>query len=352
MVVLAVGAHPDDLELKCFGTLAKYVKQGHTVVVCTVANGSLGDYSIKPEELAEIRKKEATAAAEKIGATYIGLNINDLQVDGHSEYQQKKMAELIRQVKPDVIITHSPDDYMSDHVETSHLVFFSSFASSIPNYETQTPFYVAGQAETDGPPGTLFLAYALESLGFRPLIVTDEFCRGYFEETDVPVYYFDPSVTDRELDAFLRELQPVGLISVERCGRNYSGEYMNMSGDNISEYTAPLDRLFLLTNEPTVGIGDGGNEIGMGNVANTIKEELTVSPSCVTVDHLIVATVSNWGALGLSMELGHEPTQMEYLNAYALCKRLGFVDGISKQCDLSEDGFPIHIAQSIFDITI
>lgn len=141
MVVLAVGAHPDDLELKCFGTLAKYVKQGHSVVTCTVANGSLGDYIRSPSELAEIRKQEATAAAKKIGATYIGLDIGDLEVDGHSPVQQRKMAELIRQVKPDVIITHSPDDYMSDHVETSNLVFYSSFASSIPNYKTETPCY-------------------------------------------------------------------------------------------------------------------------------------------------------------------------------------------------------------------
>ena len=54
MVVLAIGAHPDDLELNCFGTLAKFVKQGHTVYTCTVCNGSLGSYVIEPEELAEM----------------------------------------------------------------------------------------------------------------------------------------------------------------------------------------------------------------------------------------------------------------------------------------------------------
>ena len=57
MVVLAIGAHPDDLELNCFGTLAKFVKQGHTVYTCTVCNGSLGSYVIEPGELAEMRQK-------------------------------------------------------------------------------------------------------------------------------------------------------------------------------------------------------------------------------------------------------------------------------------------------------
>jgi LmbE family N-acetylglucosaminyl deacetylase len=141
MIILAIGAHPDDLEIYCYGTLAKFVKNGHTVYTSTTANGNKGHYEIKPDKLAEIRCNETTKAAAVIGAGYIGLGIDDLEVDSHNKSQQKKMVELIRGIKPDMIITHGPEDYMSDHVETSRLVFYASFGSSIPHYITESPFH-------------------------------------------------------------------------------------------------------------------------------------------------------------------------------------------------------------------
>lgn len=135
MVVLAIGAHPDDLELNCFGTLAKFVKQGHTVYTCTVCNGSLGSYVIEPGELAEMRKKEAADAAEMIGAKYVCVDIGDTEVNGFDAEQQRKMASIIRDIRPDLIITHAPNDYMIDHVQTYHLVFNASFQASVPHYE-------------------------------------------------------------------------------------------------------------------------------------------------------------------------------------------------------------------------
>lgn len=143
MNILAIGAHPDDLELYCYGTLAKYIQQGHHVVTCSIANGNLGHYEIMPDDLAKIRKEETTNAAQLIGAEYIGIDIGDMKVNAQDTDVQRKMVELIRSVKPNLIITHNPDDYMPDHVETSKLVFYASFGSSIPNYRTETVFYEA-----------------------------------------------------------------------------------------------------------------------------------------------------------------------------------------------------------------
>ena len=164
-----------------------------------------------------------------------------------------------------------------------------------------TGFYVAGYAETDGPLGTMALAGALRKLGFFPVIVTDRYCEGYFEAEDIAVEYMDLDADDAAADAILEKYQPVGLISIERCGRDLNGIYANMRHVDISAGTAPCDALFLkaLGTIPTIGVGDGGNEIGMGNVAEAVRTRLDLVPAEVKADILVIATVSNWGAYGI-----------------------------------------------------
>ena len=141
MRVLAVGCHPDDLEIACSGTLRKYVEQGADVYMCHVANGNLGHVVIEPGPLAEIRTKEAEAAGAIIGAKQVfNLNVGDMRVDSHDQDVIDAMADVVRFVRPDVIITHNDDDYMQDHTETStqasppHLsaTAFTSSGSSTP----------------------------------------------------------------------------------------------------------------------------------------------------------------------------------------------------------------------------
>lgn len=206
-----------------------------------------------------------------------------------------------------------------------------------------TGFYVAGHAETDGPPGTACLAYALQKAGFSVVVLTDPYCSGYFEEFGIAVRYLPTEISDEALKKLVLEYAPVGMISVERCGKNIRGEYANMRGVSISSYTAPVDRVFDMGICPTVAIGDGGNEIGMGNLADTIEEKLSLVPCKVCTDHLVIATVSNWGALGLSAGLGWLPSETEYRGFYETAQKLGFVDGITKRCELGEDGFPLEI---------
>ena len=142
MRVLAVGCHPDDLELHTFGTLIRFVQRGDDVFVCGVANGSGGSMTLGPRESAELRKKEAAKAAKVIGAKeYFNLDIDDLHVDARDREQIDKVVDIIRLTKPDIIITHAPGDYMRDHNDVNKLVFDASFVSSIPNYETKYPVH-------------------------------------------------------------------------------------------------------------------------------------------------------------------------------------------------------------------
>ncbi len=140
MRVLAVGCHPDDLEINAFGTLARCVMRGDDVVVCGVTNGSGGSMTLGPEEIARIRVEEARRAAAVIGAReYVNLGVNDLMVDSRDSALIEKMVDLIRMVKPDMIITQHPEDYMRDHMEVSRLVFDASFRATVPNFKTQYP---------------------------------------------------------------------------------------------------------------------------------------------------------------------------------------------------------------------
>ena len=134
MNVLAIGCHPDDIEIGCSGTLAKCVKRGDKVTVCHIANGNMGHEIISPEDLREMRIGEAKKAGSLAGIEVVTLDIGDLLPDGGDFTQRDKVAELIIKTQPDFIITHPPEDYMPDHREVSKLVFDASFVASVPHY--------------------------------------------------------------------------------------------------------------------------------------------------------------------------------------------------------------------------
>lgn len=206
-----------------------------------------------------------------------------------------------------------------------------------------TGFYVKGHPETDGPPGTLLLIWALQKLGFRPVVITDAFCCRFFEQSGIETVCFPCDADDAECERILARFAPVGLISIERCGKNLDGAYANARGIDLKDFTAPVDRLFELATVPTVGIGDGGNEIGMGKVADVIKQQLSRAPCRIATEHLIIATVSNWGAIALAGCLGYLPTEEQFRQAYQQSCDFGFVDGFSGENVLTEDGFPLEV---------
>ena len=134
MRILAIGAHPDDVEIACSGTLAKCVKRGDKVIVCHASTGNLGHVVIPPDELKAIRAEEARKAGKTAGIEVIGGMFDDLDIFHNNRDARDKMVDVIRYADPDVIITHNPDDYMPDHTEVSKLVFDASFTATLPNY--------------------------------------------------------------------------------------------------------------------------------------------------------------------------------------------------------------------------
>jgi hypothetical protein len=174
-----------------------------------------------------------------------------------------------------------------------------------------TGFYVimAGKPETDGPPGAITIGRAVQALGREVSYVTDSYTapvlRSWAEGADVIEFPITGVAESQQHAArMLEELQPSLLISIERCGRNRNDEYLNMRARDISPQTARLDYLFD-HGIPSVGIGDGGNEIGMGNLIDVIPsvDSLPDDPAISRVDRLIIASVSNWGGYGLAAAL-------------------------------------------------
>ena len=136
MNILAIGAHPDDVEISCGGTLAKYAKQGHKVFTATATNGNIGSATLPMDEIARIRKEEARRAAAHIGAEYICLDYDD-EMFYEDKAARLKFIDLVRYCKADVILTHNPEDYNPDHELTSKIV--NDIAVMIPIAKIQTP---------------------------------------------------------------------------------------------------------------------------------------------------------------------------------------------------------------------
>ncbi len=136
MNVLAIGAHPDDIEIACAGTLANCVKGGDKVIVCHVSRGDLGHVIIPPDELTGIRAEEARRAGALAGIEVICADFSDLDIYDNNKAARDRIVDVIRYADPDVIITHNPDDYMPDHTAVSRLVFDASFTATLPNYKS------------------------------------------------------------------------------------------------------------------------------------------------------------------------------------------------------------------------
>ena len=134
-VILAVHAHPDDIEHLAAGAMALLAAQGHTIRIATMTAGECGSADTDLAETARIRKDEAARAASLIGAEYRCADLADLGVF-NDDRSRRAATELIRWARPDVVITASPADYHPDHEATSELVRDGCFASSVPNYRT------------------------------------------------------------------------------------------------------------------------------------------------------------------------------------------------------------------------
>jgi len=166
MNVLAVGAHPDDIEILCAGTLARYAAHGHKIILAPFTCGDMGDLKMPPPELARIRRQEAEASASLLGARLLWPGITD-ELVFPNEAQRRVMIDLLREGDPDVIFTHSPNDYHPDHRYVSQLVFDSYFQKGLPHIPGQTqPPCRFGQSQ-------VYYMDNLAGIGFTPAEYVD-----------------------------------------------------------------------------------------------------------------------------------------------------------------------------------
>ena len=224
-----------------------------------------------------------------------------------------------------------------------------------------TGFYImmSDAPETDGPPGAFAIGNALRELG-RQIFYTADEPMAYMmaswgtrqrDPSSIIRYPIidDPHINDHFVRETITEREPALLISIERCSADADGIYRNMRGRDISPQTARIDHLFG-QGLPSIGIGDGGNEIGMGNLQEVIAgaDRLPDHPAVVGCDRLIAASTSNWGGYGLvaalSVRMGRN--LLPEVDADADCIRFlvdsGAVSGVSGEHDYLVDEFTLE----------
>lgn len=139
-VAMAVAAHPDDIEMMMAGTLIMLGDAGYELHYMTVANGSCGSMTLSPEETAQVRGQESRNAARSIGAMYHEPLVDDLMIY-YEDKLVRKLCAVVRQVRPNILLLPSPQDYMEDHMNASRLMVTAAFCRSMPNYITNPPSY-------------------------------------------------------------------------------------------------------------------------------------------------------------------------------------------------------------------
>ncbi len=233
-----------------------------------------------------------------------------------------------------------------------------------------TGFYIlaADAGESDGPPGAVVLARALKRMGADVLLVTDEVNepgvraaeKAIHADVDVHVFKREDSVDSYR--ALLMTWQPSHIVAVERPGRAADGRYYNMKAESICHATAQLDWLIILAEESgaqTIGLGDGGNEIGMGRVLDRVAAYVPHGEkiACIVpTDYLIAAGVTNWAAYALtallSMATG-EPLLHSIEEEEMMLRemtRVGCVDGNLCRLADSIDGISLDYHQNLISM--
>jgi len=223
-----------------------------------------------------------------------------------------------------------------------------------------------GMPETDGPPGAAVLGRALRRLGARVRYVTDPVTVPPLEAALAllgeprAIEVFPDGDAEAAARALLRRLAPTHVVAVERPGRARDGSYRSARGEPVDGWNRPLDTLFLVgARARTIGVGDGGNEIGMGVVPRRRLARAGIPArvaSTVKTDHLVVAGVSNWGAYGIVAHLGllarrdllhGGEVERRLIRA---CVRAGAVDGITRRREPTVDGVPSDAHAGIVEL--
>ena len=135
---MAVAAHPDDIEFLMAGTMLLLGQAGFSLHYLNIANGSCGSVRHDAETVTRIRRDEARRAANLLGATFHESLTNDLEIF-YDRPTLAQVASVIRAVGPNILLVHSPQDYMEDHMNACRLAVTAAFARGIPNFPVDPP---------------------------------------------------------------------------------------------------------------------------------------------------------------------------------------------------------------------
>ena len=218
-----------------------------------------------------------------------------------------------------------------------------------------TGFPVGDTFETDGPVGAIALYDTLEGLGIEVHLACaaplSNALRGDYRVLDL--HATDLTSAKLEAQENLERLNPAAIISIERPGLTDDGRYYNMRGEDITPRCGFFDPYMEAATCPTIAIGDGGNEIGMGNIRGAISG-LDINVSITGCDELLVADVSNWGAYGIIAFLGFWQGEdlLANISPAAILDYLsskGSVDGVTRENTTTEDGLPAAEGCSVIE---
>lgn len=171
----AIVAHPDDIEFMMAGTLLLLRDAGYELHYMTVADGSLGSIQHDAATIASIRRQEASAAATLLGAIYHESICSDMGIF-YAAATLRRLTAIVREVAPTILLTHPPQDYMEDHMNTCRLVLSAAFVRGAPNYATEPP---------RAPVNTPVTVYHALPYGLRTPLGEPAYAGCYVDITDV-----------------------------------------------------------------------------------------------------------------------------------------------------------------------
>ena len=219
LTALAVGAHPDDIEFHMVGTLLLLKEAGADIHMWNLANGGCGTMVYSYDQIVRMRWEEAQESAREAGASIYPPLVDDLSLFYTAE-MIARVAAVIRRVKPDIILTHPPLDYMEDHMNTCRLVVTGAFARGMPNFATHPP-----EATLDGRDGYLPCHAARPARWAAPACPPGVYVdigavlarkRSLLAKHRSQKEWLDAS---QGMDSFLVEMEDAGRIVGQRSGR-------------------------------------------------------------------------------------------------------------------------------------
>jgi LmbE family N-acetylglucosaminyl deacetylase len=134
--VIAIAAHPDDIEFVMAGTLLLLARAGWEIHYLNLSTGNVGSMVMSADKTAKVRRKEAKHAAEHLGAKWHAPIADDISIF-YDEKSIRRVASVIRAVRPTVVLTHASEDYMEDHMNTARLAVTGAFVRGMPNYKSK-----------------------------------------------------------------------------------------------------------------------------------------------------------------------------------------------------------------------